>query len=85
MMLPNAEKAVVAEAKVVDYLLNPAHLDGATKARFFVALGFCRDEWEILAGRLRLFAVFDQLLEIFQILVMATEGAEMQAGFDIGE
>jgi hypothetical protein len=53
MMLPNAEKAVVAEAKVIDYLLNPAHLDGATKARFFVALGFSRDEWEVLAGRLR--------------------------------
>jgi hypothetical protein len=53
MTLPNVENAVVAEAKVVDYLLNPAHLDGASKARFFAALGFSRDEWKVLGDRLR--------------------------------
>ena len=33
MKLPNASKAVVEREKVADYLLNPAHRFGASKAR----------------------------------------------------
>ena len=39
MKLPNAERAVVDFAKVVDYLLNAGHPDNGGKARFFVSLG----------------------------------------------
>jgi hypothetical protein len=53
MKLPNAELAVVEQVKVVDYLLNPEHLFGAGKARFFTQFGFGSDEWSVLAVALR--------------------------------
>jgi hypothetical protein len=51
--LPNAQLAVVEQAKVCDYLLNPAHRFGASKARFFARFGFTVDDWEALAVALR--------------------------------
>ena len=55
--LPNAERAVVARSKVVDYLLSEAHPDGRGKARFFFAHGFSPADWEALAAALRGHAV----------------------------
>jgi hypothetical protein len=53
MKLPNLEAAVVAENKITEYLLNPLHPDGAGKAKFFAALSFRAEEWQILAAALR--------------------------------
>ena len=53
MKLPNAEGAVVEREKVADYLLNPAHRYGASKARFFSEFGFQVTRWELLADALR--------------------------------
>ena len=53
MKLPNAEGALVEEKKVVGYLLNRSHPEGAAKARFFEALGFSVDQWQTLAHALR--------------------------------
>ncbi|MEX0613255.1 MAG: DUF6883 domain-containing protein [Pirellulales bacterium] len=53
MQLPNVEAAVVEKEKVVGYLLNPQHPDGAGKAQFFEAMGFRADQWQVLAGALR--------------------------------
>src|SRR3989442_818414 len=53
MKLPNADNAVVEREKILDYLLNPEHRYGASKARFFAQFGFRREAWEILAARLR--------------------------------
>src|SRR5439155_19354775 len=50
MKLPNPEKAIVERQKITDYLLNPAHRFGASKARFFAAFGFRLTEWETLAA-----------------------------------
>jgi hypothetical protein len=38
--LPNIDLAVVAEAKITGYLLNPGHETGASKAAYFMAFGF---------------------------------------------
>lgn len=53
MKLPNAELASVEREKIVDYLLNPAHRYGASKAAFFAAFGFEPAAWETLATALR--------------------------------
>jgi len=53
MKLPNADKAVVEREKIVDYLLNPGHRYGASKARFFAQFGFRPESWEVLAAALR--------------------------------
>jgi hypothetical protein len=53
MQLPRAETAVISEAKVVDYLLNPQHPDGGGKARFFLSAGFQVTRWQILADAIR--------------------------------
>jgi hypothetical protein len=52
MTLPNAERALVEDAKVRDYLLSPEHPVGRGKARFFAALGFTRDGWPLLRDAL---------------------------------
>jgi hypothetical protein len=53
MTLPNAHLALVEREKITEYLLNPAHRYGASKARFFRAFGFNRTDWETLAQALR--------------------------------
>ncbi len=53
MRLPNAHLAVVDREKITDYLLNPAHRFGASKARFFAEFGFRAKDWERLAAALR--------------------------------
>jgi hypothetical protein len=53
MKLPHAGKAQVEREKIVDYLLNPAHRYGASKARFFCEFGFRLGQWERLAEALR--------------------------------
>ena len=56
MKLPNAHRAIVEEAKIVDYLLNPAHPDNGGKAAFFLELGFRREDWQTLAAAFRTMA-----------------------------
>ena len=53
MKLPNPDKLVVEREKIADYLLNPAHRYGASKARFFIEFGFRIEEWERLTEALR--------------------------------
>ena len=53
MKLPAANKLVVEREKIVDYLLNPVHRFGASKARFFAHFGFRVTAWEQLAQALR--------------------------------
>ena len=51
--IPRADAAVVAEEKLRDYLLSPAHPIGRFKAAFFAQLGYSQGNWERLAGDLR--------------------------------
>ena len=53
MKLPNPDKLIVQRDKIADYLLNPAHRYGASKARFFAEFGFRIENWEQLADALR--------------------------------
>ena len=48
MKLPNAETAIVDDAKVRDYLLSPEHPVGRFKARVFRAAGYDRENWQHL-------------------------------------
>jgi hypothetical protein len=43
MPIPNAENASIAAEKVTEYLLNPSHPVGGSKARWFIALGYDPD------------------------------------------
>ena len=53
MKLPNGHLAIVEREKITDYLLNPEHRFGASKARFFVEFGFTPGAWEVLAVEFR--------------------------------
>ena len=52
MKLPNLDGLIIEKEKVADYLLNPTHRYGASKARFFGKFGFQRENWEALAEAL---------------------------------
>lgn len=43
--LPGVSCAFVEPRKITEYLLNPAHPQGASKARFFLARGFSLAAW----------------------------------------
>ncbi len=50
--LPNADRAVVEDAKVRDYLLSSSHPVGRFKSVFFIALGFSSEQWLLLRDAL---------------------------------
>jgi hypothetical protein len=52
MKLPNQHEAVVAEIKIVGYLLNDVHPKGKSKAKFFKSFGFSLEAWQTLAEAL---------------------------------
>ena len=52
MLMPNASRAIVQRNKVVDYLLNDSHADGAPKADFFRRFGFDKNDRKTLAKAL---------------------------------
>ena len=43
----------VPQDKIEHYLLNPGHPIGGSKAGFFRAFGFSREQWRLLADALR--------------------------------
>jgi hypothetical protein len=51
--LPNAENAVIAPDKVRDYLLNPTHRKGGSKAKLLISLGYAAADWHRLEADLR--------------------------------
>jgi Domain of unknown function (DUF6883) len=61
MKLPHADKVIVEREKIVDYLLNPEHRIGASKANFFMKFGFRADKWEVLAEALRVHAQINRV------------------------
>ena len=48
MKLPNGERAVVDNRKLLDYCLNPQHPRGRNKARVFAAVGIWQSNVEEL-------------------------------------
>jgi len=50
--LPNYEKAVVSETKIIGYLLSIKHREGRSKAEFFAQVEFTADAWEELVSAL---------------------------------
>lgn len=50
--LPNIDAAFVEDAKLTDYLLNPAHSRGAAKSRFLESFGFSRSDLSVLRDAL---------------------------------
>jgi hypothetical protein len=53
MSIPGAEHAVIAPAKIRDYLLSTSHPVGRFKAAFFGRLGYRSGDWQRLEADLR--------------------------------
>lgn len=49
MPFPYAEHAVIAEEKILGYLLNPSHPVGGSKAVWFASIGYTMGNWQELA------------------------------------
>jgi hypothetical protein len=56
MKLPAADRAVIAPAKIRDYLLSTSHPVGRFKEPFFASLGYTSTDWQRLEGDLRVLA-----------------------------
>lgn len=53
MKLPNRERALIAPAKLTEYLLNVEHWRGGTKARLLVQFGYSANNWQQLEADIR--------------------------------
>ena len=63
MKLPHAERAIVDERKVREYLLSPSHPVGRFKAKYFGSIGFPAEDWAgFVSALLRLAAEGDATL-----------------------
>ena len=53
MKIPKADKAVIAKDKLCEYLLNPVHRRGSSKAKLLLSMGYSADDWQRLETDLR--------------------------------
>jgi len=53
MKVPNADNAIIATEKLRDYLLNPEHRRGRSKAKKLLSMGYQTDLWQQLETDLR--------------------------------
>ena len=53
MKIPNADKAIIGEDKLREYLLNVRHQRGGPKARLLVSRGYRPDQWQRLEQDIR--------------------------------
>lgn len=51
--IPHPALPEVGQLKILDYLLDSNHPQGAAKSRFFLAFGFLREDWLAFADALR--------------------------------
>ena len=51
--LPQANSLIVEETKIIGYLLALDHIEGGSKARFFLARGFSAEAWRNFADALK--------------------------------
>lgn len=63
MKLPNSDFAVIAEQKILNYLLNFGHIDGSHKAEFFSRFGFTILNWKLLEESLKLHCIENEVIE----------------------
>ena len=53
MQLPNRERAIIAQEKLIDYVLNLRHKRGGSKARLLAQFGYTVDAWQQLDADIR--------------------------------
>jgi len=53
MKIPNAASAIIASDQLRDYLLNPQHRRGGSKAKLLLSFGYRRESYARLAEDLR--------------------------------
>jgi hypothetical protein len=64
--LPNGHLATVPKPKITQYLLNPGHPAGGSKAAFFLRHGFTVGDWQRLAATLLQHAQDNEVVETEQ-------------------
>lgn len=50
--LPNCKGAIIADAKIYNYLLNPLHPEGKSKAKFYELIGYTVESADLLKSDL---------------------------------
>lgn len=63
MKVPNLECAFVEHGKICEYLLNLSHPKGASKARYFLGLGFSCGDWQYFANALGQHPALNEVVE----------------------
>ena len=53
MKIPNSDRATIEPLKLTDYLLNPEHKRGGTKAKLLIKCGYSQENWQQLETDIR--------------------------------
>jgi hypothetical protein len=64
MRLPLASRAEIPLRKITEYLLNPEHPQGSSKARYFLRRGLVPEQPELLSHALRELARSIEMTEV---------------------
>lgn len=64
MKLPNGNKAIISEDKLIDYILSETHATGKFKAKFFRKLGFNETNVNLLEKQLRKLAKSQEVTDV---------------------
>ena len=66
MRLPNAHRTKVERGKIANYLLSLTNPRGKSKAEFFLDFGFNSNNWEGLAGALKVQGASNEVVRIVE-------------------
>ena len=64
--LPHLDRAIVSEAKIVNYLLTVRHSGGRAKARFLEDFGFSAQDWRVLRDAVIAHATENEIAASYQ-------------------
>lgn len=55
MKIPNGDRAIIEPSKITEYLLNPKHRRGGSKANLLLQFGYSVENWNQLEADIREF------------------------------
>jgi hypothetical protein len=64
MKIPNHEQAIIEPDKLTEYLLNPNHQRGKSKAHLLMKLGYSLENWQELEQDIRRDHLNEEITEI---------------------
>jgi len=61
MKIPNRDRAIIESSKLTEYLLNPDHKRGGTKAKLLIQCGYSQEKYQQLETDIRAYHLSEDI------------------------